>query len=65
MVVPLPDSRTRYIVACLDDVPIFLKIAQGITHGMDIFPHHERLVSHPVRHLDHSRRSKVTVVVKL
>ena len=63
MVIPFPYGRSGDVVTLFDYVPVFLKIAQRITHRMDIFPHHERLVGDFLSHFQHPLRREVAVII--
>ena len=45
MIHPVPDGGTNDAGVRIDDIPVLLKIATGITHGVGIFAHHEGFVA--------------------
>ena len=39
LVYPVPDASSDAVAAAFDDVPVFLEVSDGITHGVCIFAH--------------------------
>ena len=62
LVHPVPDGGTTDAGVSIDDIPVLLQVAAGVSHGVGIFAHHERLVGDLLGILPQVVGIEVTVV---
>ena len=63
LVGPVPDGCAEDGGVGIDDVPVLLKVPQGVTHGMTVLAHHEGSVCDAFGDAPHLIRVEVAVVV--